>query len=421
MEYTVVCLQGCCSSPLSGAFTPPALVVVELVFSSPRCAPCLQQENSHLSVQSRVPRKQVRTQLTLFAAPLLWWLFHSTKLVTDVLWVQEISISEASSMKLATGLRSRSGNSLYSPFPSSGRRGGSPIPRVSRGSAWLAGAASGTTVPLADGGWRAGFSSRGGSRKSFGSSAFPAASPEGSSSNKESRGLALYWISCISEGKTNSSKCFTNWRLLFKARKPGEVASNLVHYRKAQAGLGQTPHPRAVRVKPMPLCLETSVPGGHSKPWLSLQWKPEQLCLWGITACAGDTATRALADLLPTVALLSRFHMKRDTGWDPCFLCEKPQGTGWAFKDWGTASRSVKHQSPHKKLKPRPKKEILQATTIPFQYTVCKETGAATELSVPSCPPLLPAVSLSLAPRPSVLSAKFAIWNKADRELWQDV
>lgn len=85
MEYTVVCLQGCCSSPLSGAFTPPALVVVELVFSSPRCAPCLQQENFHLSAQSRVPGKQVRTELTLFAAPLLWWLFHSTKLVTDVL------------------------------------------------------------------------------------------------------------------------------------------------------------------------------------------------------------------------------------------------------------------------------------------------------------------------------------------------
>lgn len=84
MEYTVVCLQGCCSSPLSGAFTPPALVV-ELVFSSPRCAPCLQQENFHLSAKNRVPRKQVRTQLTFFAAPLLWWLFHSTKLVTDVL------------------------------------------------------------------------------------------------------------------------------------------------------------------------------------------------------------------------------------------------------------------------------------------------------------------------------------------------
>lgn len=64
MEYTVVCLQGCCSSPLSGAFTPPALVVIELVFSSPRCAPCLQQENFHLSVQSGVPRKQVRTKLT---------------------------------------------------------------------------------------------------------------------------------------------------------------------------------------------------------------------------------------------------------------------------------------------------------------------------------------------------------------------
>lgn len=149
-------------------------------------------------------------QAHIFAAPLFWWLFHSTKLVTDVLWVQEISISEASSMKLATGLRSRSGNSLYSPFPSSGRRGGSPIPRVSRGSDWVAGAASGTTVPLADGGWRIGFSSRGGSRKSFGSSAFPAASPEGSSSNKESRGLALYWISCISEGKINSSNCFTD-------------------------------------------------------------------------------------------------------------------------------------------------------------------------------------------------------------------
>lgn len=85
MEYTVVCLQGCCSSPLSGAFTPPALVVVELVFSSPRYAPCLQQENFHLSAQSRVPRKQVRTKLPLFAAPLLPWLFHSTKLVIDVL------------------------------------------------------------------------------------------------------------------------------------------------------------------------------------------------------------------------------------------------------------------------------------------------------------------------------------------------
>lgn len=85
MEYTVVCLQGCCSSPLPGAFTPPALGVAELVFSSPRCAPCLQQENFHLPAQSRVPRKQVRTKLTLFAAPLLQWLFHSTKLVTDVL------------------------------------------------------------------------------------------------------------------------------------------------------------------------------------------------------------------------------------------------------------------------------------------------------------------------------------------------
>lgn len=85
MEYTVVCLQHCCSSPLSGATTPLALVVVELVFSSPRCAPCLQKENFHLSVQNRVPRKQVRTKLTLFAAPLLWWLFHSTKPVTDVL------------------------------------------------------------------------------------------------------------------------------------------------------------------------------------------------------------------------------------------------------------------------------------------------------------------------------------------------
>lgn len=145
-------------------------------------------------------------------------------------------------MKLATGLSSRSGNSLYSPFPSSGRRGGSPIPRVSTGSAWLAGAASGTTVPLAAGGWRAGFSSRGGSRKSLGSSTFPAASPEGSSSNKESRGLARYWISCISEG-TTQFKLFHQLKVLFMARKPGEVASNLMHYRKTQAGLGQTLHP----------------------------------------------------------------------------------------------------------------------------------------------------------------------------------
>lgn len=50
MEYAVVCLQGC-SSPLSGAFTPLALVVAELVFSSPRCAPCLQQEHFHLSAE----------------------------------------------------------------------------------------------------------------------------------------------------------------------------------------------------------------------------------------------------------------------------------------------------------------------------------------------------------------------------------
>ena len=147
------------------------------------------------------PRKQVRRKVKLLADPFLCCLLHITKPVTDVVRVQEVSISEASSMKLATGLRSKSGNSLYSPFPSSERRGGSPIPRASGGSAWLAGAASGKAVPLSEEGWRAGFSSREGSRRSFGSSIFPAASLEGGSSNSESRGLALYCISCISEGK----------------------------------------------------------------------------------------------------------------------------------------------------------------------------------------------------------------------------
>lgn len=51
----------------------------------------------------------------------------------------------------------------------------------------------------------------------------------------------------------------------------------------------------------------------------------------------------------------------------------------------------------------------ILATKIPFQYTVLEEFGADTALSVPSCPPLLPAVSVSLDPRSSVLSAKFAI------------
>lgn len=147
-------------------------------------------------------RKQERREkIKLLVDPLIFAVFF-TPLGQLQTWVQEVSISEASSMKLATGLRSRSGNSLYSPFPSSERRGGSPIPRASTGgSAWFAGTASGKTVSLPEGGWRAGFSSRGARRRSFGSSVFPPASPEGSSSNNESRGLALYCISCISEGK----------------------------------------------------------------------------------------------------------------------------------------------------------------------------------------------------------------------------
>lgn len=71
----------------------------------------------------------------------------------------------------------------------------------------------------------------------------------------------------------------------------------------------------------------------------------------------------------------------------------------------------MKHSSLHKNVKPRPKEEInhIKGTKIPFQHTVLEEFGTVTALSVPSCPPLLPAVSLSLAPRSSVLSAKFAI------------
>lgn len=170
----------------------------ELVFSFSRCALCLQKEPSCAGAGRGTQEAGGGGQG--LADPFLCCPFHSTKAAADVKRVQEVSISEASSMKLATGLRSRSGNSLYSPLPSSASSGGSPTPSASRGSAGPAGAA-GSAVPLPDRGWRAGFSSRGGSRRSFGSSSFPAASLEGSSSNNESRGLALYWISCISEGK----------------------------------------------------------------------------------------------------------------------------------------------------------------------------------------------------------------------------
>lgn len=99
-------------------------------------------------------------------------------------------------MKFATGLRSRRGKSLYSPFMSSERRGCSRGSSAGAPSAWPAGSRSCRGGSRGGGGGAEGRSSSRGSRTSL-SSILHAASLEGGSSNKESSGLPLYWISCI--------------------------------------------------------------------------------------------------------------------------------------------------------------------------------------------------------------------------------
>lgn len=58
-------------------------------------------------------------------------------------------------------------------------------------------------------------------------------------------------------------------------------------------------------------------PDPHSLQWQHCSGNLSSSAFAGITASVGDT--RAFVVLLPTVALMSHFHVKRDTGWDYVF------------------------------------------------------------------------------------------------------